>query len=144
MITSLSFFVDGTPRPQPRHRPTRAGGAVPAKHIGAWKAAVASAFKAAIEEEALCVIQRRTSFATAGEPLVLDLQFCVKGAATSRPDLDNLAKAVMDALQKAGAFVDDSQIVRLTCEKVQKGRSGMSAQLVEGVAVTLTVLAGWP
>lgn len=32
-------------------------------------------------------------------------------------DVDNLAKALLDALQHAGVFRDDSQIVRLTLEK---------------------------
>ncbi len=34
-----------------------------------------------------------------------------------RRDIDNLQKALLDALQHGGAYADDSQIVRLTIEK---------------------------
>ncbi|MDD5598718.1 MAG: RusA family crossover junction endodeoxyribonuclease [Victivallaceae bacterium] len=34
-----------------------------------------------------------------------------------RRDLDNLMKCVLDSLQHAGAYHDDSQIVRITAEK---------------------------
>lgn len=34
-----------------------------------------------------------------------------------RRDIDNLQKALLDALQHGGAYLDDSQIVRLTIER---------------------------
>ncbi|MDD5599430.1 MAG: RusA family crossover junction endodeoxyribonuclease [Victivallaceae bacterium] len=34
-----------------------------------------------------------------------------------RRDLDNLLKCVLDAMQYAGAYYDDSQIVKITAEK---------------------------
>lgn len=34
-----------------------------------------------------------------------------------RPDIDNIAKAVMDAMQMAKIFKDDSQVVKLEVEK---------------------------
>ncbi len=40
-------------------------------------------------------------------------------------DLDNLAKALLDAL-KGCVFVDDSQIARLLCERVQGERDRIS------------------
>ena len=36
---------------------------------------------------------------------------------TSRPDADNLAKDLLDALQATGFFRDDSQVARLTISK---------------------------
>lgn len=36
---------------------------------------------------------------------------------TSRPDVDNVAKLLIDCMTKAGFWKDDSQIVRLTLEK---------------------------
>lgn len=35
-----------------------------------------------------------------------------------RPDVDNYAKAVLDALQQAGFFTDDSRVVWLECRKL--------------------------
>ena len=34
-----------------------------------------------------------------------------------RPDLDNLNKAVIDAMQDAGVYTDDSIIIKLSSEK---------------------------
>ena len=41
---------------------------------------------------------------------------CKKTMHTQRPDLDNLAKGLCDSLNGV-AFLDDAQIVKLTCEK---------------------------
>ena len=41
-----------------------------------------------------------------------------------RRDIDNLQKALLDALQHGGAYGDDSQIVRLTIEKAEPLDSG--------------------
>lgn len=43
-----------------------------------------------------------------------------------RRDIDNVQKALLDAMQHGGAYADDSQIVRLTiekCEPVEGGRT---------------------
>tara|TARA_Y100000401_G_scaffold1911_1_gene1397 strand:- start:716 stop:1087 length:372 start_codon:yes stop_codon:yes gene_type:complete len=36
---------------------------------------------------------------------------------TKKPDIDNLCKSFLDSLQDYGAFLDDSQIVKLTATK---------------------------
>jgi len=46
-----------------------------------------------------------------------------------RLDLDNLAKALLDAL-KGHVFVDDSQIARLLCERVVGERDRISVRVV--------------
>lgn len=46
-----------------------------------------------------------------------------------RLDLDNLAKALLDAL-KGHVFVDDSQIARLLCERVSGERERISVRAV--------------
>ena len=46
-----------------------------------------------------------------------------------RLDLDNLAKALLDAL-KGHVFVDDSQIARLLCERVVGERDRISVRAV--------------
>jgi len=47
-----------------------------------------------------------------------------------RLDLDNLAKALLDAL-KGHVFVDDSQIARLLCERTQGARDRIMLKAVK-------------
>jgi len=41
-----------------------------------------------------------------------------------RRDIDNVQKALLDAMQHGGAYADDSQIVRLTIEKCEPVEGG--------------------
>jgi len=55
----------------------------------------------------------------------------------TKPDADNLAKAILDALTTAGVWIDDAQVVELHVHKwyVAKGmRPGASISLDERVA----------
>lgn len=47
-----------------------------------------------------------------------------------RRDIDNSLKALLDAMQFGGVYLDDSQIVRLTIEKLQPDRDSSSATVV--------------
>ncbi|MCO8122541.1 RusA family crossover junction endodeoxyribonuclease [Stieleria sp. TO1_6] len=50
-------------------------------------------------------------------PLVVDIELHLPDR--RKRDIDNVLKAVLDALQWGGAFLDDSQIVRLAIEKIE-------------------------
>jgi Holliday junction resolvase RusA-like endonuclease len=118
---AVSFTVAGQPVPQPRPRVSTAGGFarayVPGKHpVHAYREAIAAAARAA-------------GLTTTGEVLnvVIDAVFerpkshmrkaGVKPDAPKlpRPDVDNIAKAVLDALQDV--MGDDSLVGRLVVEK---------------------------
>jgi len=118
---AVSFTVAGQPVPQPRPRVSTAGGFarayVPGAHpVHAYREAIAAAARAA-------------GITTTGEPLnvVIDAVFerpkshmrkaGVKADAPKlpRPDVDNIAKAVLDALQDV--IGDDSLVGRLVVEK---------------------------
>ena len=121
----LSCWVDGHPKAQPRVKAFRRGAHAGVYDPGTadnWKLAVAAAVKAAWNKE------QHTG------PLRLTLRFMmprpkahfgksgqIKETAphyqTSKPDLDNLAKAVMDALTQLQVWKDDSQIVQLWVSK---------------------------
>ena len=123
MNRRTAFFARGTPAAQPRPRMVRATGRTYTPDTAdAWKAAVKAAWRQAKEE----------SFSG---HLRLNLQFMIprpKGHLTTRgaltksaprhhigkPDIDNLCKAVMDALTNASAYGDDCQIVELRVGKV--------------------------
>jgi len=118
---SITFGVPGNPVSQPRPRVSTAGGFarayVPGKHpVHAYREAIAAAARAA-------------GLTTTGEVLnvVIDAVFQrpkshmrksgVKADAPKlpRPDVDNIAKAVLDALQDV--MGDDSLVGRLVVEK---------------------------
>ena len=118
---AITFSVPGDPVPQPRPRVSTAGGFarayVPAKHaIHGYRQAVALAAKAAGLKEA-----------TAPVSVIVDAVFArpkshlnksgVKATAPRlpRPDVDNIGKAVLDALQEV--IGDDSNVSRLVVEK---------------------------
>ena len=118
---SFTFSVAGQPVPQPRPRVSTAGGFarayVPGQHpVHAYREAIAAAARAA-------------GLTTTGEPLnvVIDAVFerpkshmCKAGVKSTaprlpRPDVDNIAKAVLDSLQDV--IGDDSMVGRLVVEK---------------------------
>jgi Holliday junction resolvase RusA-like endonuclease len=118
---AVSFTVAGQPVPQPRPRVSTAGGFarayVPGKHpVHAYRESIAAAARGA-------------GLTTTGEILnvVIDAVFerpkshmrkaGVKPDAPKlpRPDVDNIAKAVLDALQDV--MGDDSMVGRLVVEK---------------------------
>jgi Holliday junction resolvase RusA-like endonuclease len=118
---AVSFAVAGQPVPQPRPRVSTAGGFarafVPRQHpVHAYRKAIAAAARAA-------------GLTKTGEVLnvVIDAVFerpkshmrkaGVKSTAPRlpRPDVDNIAKAVLDALQDV--MGDDSLVGRLVVEK---------------------------
>ena len=118
---AITFTVPGDPVPQPRPRVSTRGGFarayVPAKHpVHVYRQAVALAARAA-------------GLRSTGAPLnvVIDAVFARPKShltkagvrpsppALPRPDVDNLAKAVLDALQDV--MGDDSLVARLVVEK---------------------------
>jgi crossover junction endodeoxyribonuclease RusA len=50
-----------------------------------------------------------------------------------RRDIDNVQKALLDALQHGGAYADDSQIVRLTIEKGEPKEGGQTVVRIDEV-----------
>jgi Holliday junction resolvase RusA-like endonuclease len=118
---AITFSVPGDPVPQPRPRVSTRGGFarayVPAKHpVHEYRTQIAAA-------------ARDAGLTETGEPLsvVIDAVFArpkshlrksgVKPDAPKlpRPDVDNLAKAVLDALQHVVG--DDTNVARLVVEK---------------------------
>lgn len=126
----IEFFVPGDPVPQARPRvTTRAGFAqtyTPAKsrHYGSYVRMVAATYAPAeLLDQALkltcCfVIQKPAS-----KP-----RRCLHPA--TKPDLDNLVKAVKDALEGV-LYTNDSRIVEIAARKVYGTPPGVQVQLEE-------------
>jgi Holliday junction resolvase RusA-like endonuclease len=124
----IQFFIPGTPKGQPRPKAFSRGG-----HAGVYDPATANEWKQNVRDAAKkCGLKFSES-----EPLSLTLHFWIArpkghygsgkkshilkpGApiwATSKPDSDNLAKAVMDALNDCGFWPDDSIVAELNIAK---------------------------
>lgn len=138
----ISFDVLGEPKSQPRPKAARRGSFV---HIytpataKAWKGSVASAagpFLSPSPIEGPLSLTLDFRFARPKSHLTSKgaLTKSAPRAHTSKPDADNLAKAVMDALTDAGLWKDDTQIVDLHVRKSYV-ESGLSK--AEGATVTL-------
>lgn len=124
----ISFYANGIPKGQPRPKAFSRGGRAsvydPSTAEG-WKSQVAMAAKDSLPESPLT------------GPLRMELYFYfprpkghfrtgkraseVKDNAplfhVSKPDSDNLAKAVMDAMTQLGFWMDDSQVSQLLISK---------------------------
>jgi len=123
MIQAVSFIVNGLPIAQPRHRVSCRNGAFPRMYIP--KAHAVHSYKAAIIEKAIANISGMIEGA-----VKLDCLFVFKATRKnqiaqyriSKPDLDNLVKAVMDGITQAGerghGWGDDAQVVELHCAKM--------------------------
>jgi crossover junction endodeoxyribonuclease RusA len=63
----------------------------------------------------------------------LQLEVVVFPPDRRRRDIDNVQKALLDALQHGGAYADDSQIVRLSIEKGQPIDGGLTVVRIHKV-----------
>jgi crossover junction endodeoxyribonuclease RusA len=120
----LSFFVPGKPAPQgsKRYLGVKGGKGITvesSKAVAPWRADVRAG-----AEKAMAAGQNGF---VAGEPVSVLLHFVMPRptstpkrstpAAVKRPDVDKLARAVLDAISSAGAWIDDSQVVELRALK---------------------------
>lgn len=101
----ISFFVHGQPIAQPRQRHTRTGhNYIPKDHpIHAWKDAIRSSFPTGAAKSEGAVQLRLSFYFKRPKSMKHDKPHIGK------PDLDNLQKAVKDALNGI-AWIDDSQV----------------------------------
>jgi len=123
----IDLWIQGTPVAQPRPQVFSRGG-VKSDHdrSAAWKRAVAMQARHAKPSEPI------------SEPIAMDLEFHFPRPQSlmrkidpdgriphgKRPDSDNLAKAVLDALGDNGWWTDDSLVARLTTSKFYTSRHG--------------------
>ncbi len=115
---SLSFYVHGTPVGQPRPRACVRG-----KHAGMYDPGTADVWKAAVAAEA----KRQWNGQQFTGPVKLSLQVWMPRPKShlrangdlkpnaprwhiAKPDLDNIEKAIKDAITTAGIWKDDSLV----------------------------------
>lgn len=138
--TSIQFFVSGEPKGQPRPRAfaRRMGNKFVARvyDVGTaeqWKSQIALAAKPFIPTEPITgAVALRILFHLPRPKAHSRSNGELKPTAPTwhvgKPDLDNFAKAVMDALTQIGVWLDDSQVASLTLLK-QYGRAGALVEI---------------
>lgn len=126
----ITFFVSGIPKAQPRPRMTRTGHTYNPPIADAWKCEVRNTAKKTVGDQWVPCVGK----------VVVTLKIemprpkahrksdgTLRGDAplehTQKPDVDNLAKAILDALSPSeskkwkGLWLDDAQIVTLLVSK---------------------------
>jgi Holliday junction resolvase RusA-like endonuclease len=107
MKTVYHLFVNGIPKAQPRPRMTASGHVYNPCSADAWKEIVRTAFVPFHKPPIANPIRLRVSF-------FLPRPKAMKGEAAvphaKKPDVDNLLKAVMDAMTVAGVWKDDALV----------------------------------
>lgn len=141
---SIHFTVQGTPKAQPRVKAARRGGFV---HVytpnGAdeWKKKVRDAYAAMGKREKISRAVELTLYFFIARP---KSHFSKSGALKPtapahpicKPDIDNLSKAVMDAL--SDAWADDSVVTRLNaCKQYGSDGTESEAERLEGCCVRI-------
>jgi Holliday junction resolvase RusA-like endonuclease len=117
-IEKASFFVEGLPKAQPRPRFGNGHAYNPPSADG-WKAAVEVAAREHFKDKK-----------TLEGPVCVHIMAMFPGLKkggewhVKKPDLDNVVKAIMDALTTAGAWKDDSQVADLHASKGYSGQAG--------------------
>ena len=138
MTFSVTFTIDGLPVPKGRPKFSSRGGfarVYTPKKTADYEAQVKAAAEQAMQREPLetpvsvylyfrlPIPQSYSKTAKEG---------CLSGFKrhTKRPDLDNLAKSVLDALNEV-VWADDSQIVSLHITKVYASAPGVDVHIAE-------------
>lgn len=123
------LFVNGVPKAQPRPRLAASGHVYNPPSADAWKACVISAFlvrkyrtiTGPVRLRVRFFLPRPTGMKTAGEHDVPH---------EKKPDVDNLLKAVMDAMTEARVWKDDALVYAIEVEKWYAHEKKTGAQII--------------
>lgn len=145
---TLSFFVPGEPKAQPRPRAFSRGGHTRMYDPGTakgWKAAVACAARDAAKREWgqgrlmdaalrldcwISFLRPKSHFRTNGQ-----LKPSAPQRHTQRPDMENVLKGIADAITDAGVWRDDCLIVQQMSHK-----DWCESQAEQGALITIETI----
>jgi Holliday junction resolvase RusA-like endonuclease len=128
MKTVYCLFVNGMPKAQPRPRMTASGHVYNPGSADAWKEIVRTAFNSFHKPPITNPIRLRVSFflprpkALKGEDAVPHVK---------KPDVDNLLKALMDAMTVAKVWKDDAQVFESLAGKYYAGKKTGAQIIIE-------------
>lgn len=139
MSYSASVFVYGEPKGQPRPRAFSRGGKARVYDPGTaegWKSAIAEGFRKWLPPSPLAgrvSVEIKAAFARPKGHWKKDGRTLAKGAPldhVQKPDADNMAKAVLDALTTIGMWQDDAQVNPLIVSRSWAAAGEASVTLV--------------
>lgn len=139
-MKSYTFFAEGEPKAQPRPRACIRG-----RRAGVYDPGTADKWKQCVKKAAKPYIDAQGKLVG---PVIVRLSFfmprpmahwCIRGGNrsnelstkapqhhTSKPDCDNLGKAVLDALTDCGLWEDDKFIFAIQIDKIYSNNQGFS------------------
>lgn len=131
--STYRFRVDGIPVAQPRHRASCRGGFakmyLPKSHaVHSWKDRVGTAAMTAAKGVIEGAVKLDVAFVFKAPKKSQSGTFKI-----SKPDIDNLVKALMDAITDAGVWMDDSQVVEIHAAKLFGSESAYAAVVIEPI-----------
>lgn len=140
----IKITVDGTPAPQGSKVRNRAGAIYESnKAVAPWREAVRAETQRAAGRPLTGAVYARIVFRLArpkGHYGTGRNAAAVKASAPDyphgKPDLDKLARAVLDGLTAGGAWTDDAQVVSMEAYKVYADRTGADIELEEVAVFT--------
>ena len=128
MKTVYEFFISGEPKAQPRPRMTKTGHVYTPDSAKEWKEIVSAGFVARRQPVIVLPVRLTVCFYFPLPKRVKEQEGYFPH--TSKPDADNLLKAVMDAMTDAGVWTDDALVFSSCAEKwYQRGRSGAAIKV---------------
>jgi Holliday junction resolvase RusA-like endonuclease len=126
--------IDGIPKGQPRPRAFAVGGKAHVYNPGTaenWKSQIALAFRDFARKPITGPVSLAVSFYMP-RPKRLMRKKDPDGMMlhTAKPDIDNLLKAVMDALTTIGVWHDDTQVVSVSASKNYCEKDGKPGAMI--------------
>jgi len=113
--TTYQLFVDGIPKAQPRPRLANNGKVFNPKSTDAWKEEIKAAFLMCRRETITIPVFLKVVFYLPTPKACKKFGEVVRHFA--KPDLDNLLKAVMDAITSVRIWEDDALVFKIESEK---------------------------
>lgn len=119
----------GTPKPQPRVKAFSRGG-----HAGVYTPTTAQGWKEIVMQEAASLAGQQIE-----GPIALGISFILprpkahkkETFVATKPDLDNLLKATMDALTDRVVWRDDAQIAEVHVSKAYESTDALPGAVIE-------------
>lgn len=135
-MTEIEFFVPGVPVGKARARVVKGRAFTPKKSrdyekkvayyaVVAMSLLGAETFKGAVEVDILAEFPPLKSWSKKQTELVKNSEVRKE----TKPDIDNIAKSIADAMNGGVVYVDDSQISDLSCRKRYSATAGVTVRV---------------